>query len=307
MTTENYEQKHGPGHAAAVFTILLWGTTFISTKLLLKDFTPVEILIIRFVLGLIGLIIACPKPARGTTLRQELTFAGAGLSGITLYYLLENIALTHTTASNASVIVSVAPFFTVLLSYVVSRGKEKLRLMYFVGFAIAMAGICMLSFTTTKFQAEPVGDLLALLAAVAWAFYSILTRKTGSYGFSTMQVTRRIFAYGVLFMIPAWFITDCHLGLSRFADPVNLGNMLFLGLGASALCFATWNFAIKHLGAVKSSVYIYAIPPITVIAAAVVLGEQVTPLSLLGIVLTLAGLIISEMKFDKKNQLETSD
>ena len=165
MTTENYEQKHGLGHMAAIFTILLWGTTFISTKILLRDFAPAEILIIRFVMGLIALVIACPKPIRGTTLRQELTFAGAGLSGITLYYLLENIALTHTTASNVSVIASVAPFFTVLLSYAVSRGKEKLRVMYFVGFAIAMTGICMLSFSTTKFQAEPLGDLLALIAA----------------------------------------------------------------------------------------------------------------------------------------------
>ena len=129
-------------------------------KILLRDFAPAEILIIRFVMGLIALVIACPKPIRGITLRQELTFAGAGISGITLYYLLENIALTHTTASNVSVIASVAPFFTVLLSYAVSRGKEKLRVMYFVGFAIAMTGICMLSFSTTKFQAEPLGDFL---------------------------------------------------------------------------------------------------------------------------------------------------
>ena len=264
-------------------------------------------MILRFVMGLIALTVACPKPIRGTTLRQELTFAGAGLSGITLYYLLENIALTHTTASNVSVIASIAPFFTVLLSYAVSRGKEKLRVMYFVGFAVAMVGICMLSFTTTKFHAEPLGDFLALIAAIVWAFYSILTRKISYYGFNTIQVTRRIFAYGVVFMIPAWFLTDCHLGLSRFADPVNLGNMLFLGLGASALCFATWNFAIKHLGAVKSSVYIYAIPPITVIAAAIVLHEPVTPLSLLGIVLTLAGLVLSELKFGKKDEGEVHD
>ena len=78
---------------AAIFTILLWGTTFISTKILLRDFAPAEILIIRFVIGLIALVIACPKPIRGTTLRQELTFAGAGLSGITLYYLLDVLKL----------------------------------------------------------------------------------------------------------------------------------------------------------------------------------------------------------------------
>ena len=209
--------------------------------------------------------------------------------------------------SNVSVIASVAPFFTVLLSYAVSRGKEKLRVMYFVGFAIAMTGICMLSFSTTKFQAEPLGDLLALIAAAVWAFYSILTRRISGYGFNTIQVTRKIFAYGILFMIPAWFLTDCHLELSRFADPVNLSNMLFLGLGASAVCFATWNFAIKHLGAVESSVYIYAIPPITVIAAAIVLHEQMTVFSLAGIVLTLAGLVLSELKFGKKDTSEEKE
>ena len=72
MTTENYEQKHGLGHMAAIFTILLWGTTFISTKILLRDFAPAEILIIRFVMGLIALVKACPKPIRD----HPVLFAG---------------------------------------------------------------------------------------------------------------------------------------------------------------------------------------------------------------------------------------
>lgn len=105
------------GHLLALLTIVIWGTTFISTKLLLVTFQPVEILFLRFLLGVLALFLVYPHPLRGTTPKQELTLAAAGLCGICLYYLMENIALTYTMASNVGVIVSVAPFFTALLTH----------------------------------------------------------------------------------------------------------------------------------------------------------------------------------------------
>ncbi|MDO5424564.1 MAG: DMT family transporter [Eubacteriales bacterium] len=278
------------GHLAALLTILIWGTTFISTKILLVDFEPVEILFFRFVLGFLTLLLACPHRMRGTTRRQEITFAAAGLCGVCLYYLLENIALTYTLASNVGVIISVAPFFTAFLTYVLSKGKEKLHAKFFLGFLVAMAGICLISFSGTRMQINPLGDLLALGAAAVWACYSVLTRKISDFGYQTVQTTRRVFAYGILFMIPALFLFDCRLGIERFANPVSLGNLLFLGLGASALCFVTWNTAVKILGAVKTSIYIYLVPVITVVTSAVVLGEKITVMSGIGTVLTLAGM-----------------
>ncbi len=91
------------GHLAALFTIIIWGTTFISTKVLLTDFKPVEILFFRFVMGFAALFLVCPHRMKGVGRRQELTFVLAGLCGICLYYLLENIALTYTMASNVGV------------------------------------------------------------------------------------------------------------------------------------------------------------------------------------------------------------
>ena len=88
------------GHLAALFTVLIWGTTFISTKVLLTAFAPVEILFIRFLLGLAALFAACPRRLRGMGVRREAALAAAGLCGVCLYYLLENIALTYTMASN---------------------------------------------------------------------------------------------------------------------------------------------------------------------------------------------------------------
>ena len=95
-------------------------------------------------------------------------------------------------------------------------------------------------------------------------------------------------------MIPALFLFDFKLELERFANPVYLFNIIFLGLGASALCFVTWNFAVKVLGAVKTSIYIYMVPVITVVTSIIVLHEQITWLAALGTILTLAGLFISE-------------
>ena len=88
------ENKNNVGHLCALLTIIIWGTTFISTKVLLVDFQPVEILFFRFVMGLLALLIIYPHRLTGTTRNQEFTFVAAGLCGICLYYLLENIALT---------------------------------------------------------------------------------------------------------------------------------------------------------------------------------------------------------------------
>lgn len=283
------------GRLMALITVLIWGTTFISTKVLLNVFQPVEILLLRFVLGFTALLVAYPRVLRGTSRRQEAVFAAAGLCGICLYYLLENIALTMTMACNVGVLVSAAPLFTALLSRLFLK-EERLGRGFFLGFALAMAGIALISFNGARLELNPAGDLLALLAALVWACYSVLTRKISGFGYPTILTTRRIFFYGIWFMIPALFLFECQWDLSRLASPVYLFNLLFLGLGASAMCFVTWNLAVKALGAVKTSVYIYMVPVVTVVASVLILKERVTALSGMGMVLILAGLLLSEGK-----------
>lgn len=289
------KKKELRGHLFAAAAIVVWGTTFISTKVLLRYLTPVEILFIRFVIGYITLFAMHPHRLKVTEKKHELYLMGAGLTGIMLYYLLENIALTYTFASNVGVIISAAPFFTAILAHLFLQG-EKLRLRFFIGFAVAVAGIYLISFNGTQLQLNPLGDLLALLAAAAWAIYSVLLRKISGFCYNAVQTTRRVFMYGIIFMIPALFIFDFSPDLAVFAEPTVILNILFLGLGASALCFAAWSSAVNTLGAVKTSVYIYLVPVITVITAAIILGETITVMAMAGTVLTLAGLFISEQR-----------
>lgn len=294
------ENNNVKGHIAALFTVFVWGTTFISTKVLLKDFKPIEILFFRFLMGFIILNLIYPKRLHIKERKQEILFAGAGICGVTLYYLFENIALTYTMASNVSVILSVAPFFTAVFSYIFLKERKKTGVNFIMGFVLAIAGICLISFKGEGLKFNPIGDILALGAAMIWAMYSVITRKIGEYGYNIVQVTRRIFAYGLLFMIPFLFVFDFEPGLYRFADKVYTWNIIFLGLGASALCFVTWNMAVKILGAVKTSVYIYLSPVVTIVTAFIVLGERMTYMSIAGTVLTLGGLILSEKKSKKE-------
>lgn len=294
------------GHLAAVLTIIIWGTTFISTKILLESFLPVEILFFRFVMGYTALLILYPKKLKTTDYKQELIFIFAGLCGICLYYLLENIALTFTMASNVGVIMSTAPFFTAILAHVFFLSEEKLRLQFFIGFSCAMVGIICISYNGTEFKLNPLGDFLALAAALVWACYSLLVRKISKMGYSVFLSTRRTFFYGILFMLPIVLFSDFRFDLVRFSQPIYLFNLIFLGLGASAFCFVTWNFAIKELGTVKTSVYIYLVPVITVFTSVLILKEPLTVLMGTGIILTLAGLIVSEQKAGLKDNIHRS-
>ena len=216
-------------HAAAILTILIWGATFTSTKVLLQAFAPIEILFLRFLLGACALLLACPRLLHVRDRRREVTFALAGLCGVTLYFLLENIALSYSTASNVGVLVGISPFLTALLARIVLG--ESLHPGFFVGFVCAMSGIvCIAVNSNAVLRLNPLGDVLALLAALTWAFYSILTRKIGDYGYNTLQVTRRIFCWGLLFMLPTLPLSGFRWGLERLAQPEMLANLLFLGL-----------------------------------------------------------------------------
>ena len=227
---------------------------------------------------------------------QEIFFVGAGLCGVCLYYLFENIALTYTQASNVSVIVSTAPLFVTIMAHFFLK-EEKLQKYFFLGFACAIAGIMLISFGGGEsISVNLIGDLLCVAGSFVWGAYSILIKKISGFGYNVIQTTRRVFFYGLIFMIPILIGSGAKFHSSAYTKPLNLANLLYLGIGACAVCFVTWNYAVKILGAIKCSAYIYAIPVITIIMSIVILHEKVTPVMLAGTVLTVLGLVISEKK-----------
>lgn len=292
------KSRQTSGHLLALFTVAVWGVTYIFTKLLLQNFTPTEILVIRFVISVATLFLLAPRILKLKDKRENLTFAAAGLTGVCLYYLLENIALNHTMVSNVGVILAVAPCFTAIVNQIFAKDKEPLHRSFIIGFIIAILGIVLISFNgATEFQLSPVGDILAILAAFSWGVYSVLSKKIASYGYNPIQSTRRILLYGFAFILISALVTGLDPNWSALKEPQILGNFLFLGVLAGGVCFVTWNMAVERIGAIKTSVYIYLNPVITVVSSILILHERLTWMSALGTVLTLVGLTISENIF----------
>ncbi|MDO5142708.1 MAG: DMT family transporter [Eubacteriales bacterium] len=283
------------GHALAAFTELVWGTTFVATKVLLRTFTPLEIMIARFALGFLALLLAGRGLLRVQKWSHEGLLALAGLTGVTLYFLMENIALTYISASLVGVIVAAAPLFTALVAALVLR--ERLSRWFFLGFVCAMTGVAMASLAGVRtLHLDLRGVLLGVGAALVWGIYSVTVRRLGELGYQTVPLTCRIFGYGLLFLLPPALYEGFPAPAAAWTEPRLLAGLLFLGLLASATCFVTWNRAVQILGPVRTSVYIYATPIITIVSSALVLHETMTPAMWVGTALTLVGLVLSERR-----------
>lgn len=287
------------GHLAALFTIIVWGTTLISsTKLLTGGFSPAEVIICRFLLAFVLLNIIYPPRLKFEGIKREMMYAVSGLLGVTLYFFLEIIALQYTKAANASVIFATAPFFCGIFS-LFSKKADKPKLNFFIGFALAITGIILVTFEEGfTFDLNVQGALFAIGSALSWGLYSLLTKTIGTYGHNVIQTTRRIFMYGLIFMIPTVFIFDVDIKhFALLADMEMLFNMLYLALCASGVCFLTWSKATNTLGPVKATTYIYGTPLVTIVFSYFFLRSQTLTAQLfIGAALIIAGLVISVTK-----------
>ncbi|MDR1717375.1 MAG: DMT family transporter [Prevotella sp.] len=287
-------------HIIAIFTVIVWGTTFVSTKILIGyGLSPVEIFLYRFVLAYIGIWFFCPRTFFANSKKDELLCAAAGLTGGALYFVFENTALGITLASNVSLIVCTSPIFTALLTFLFYK-KEPLRPRLITGSLVALVGMALVVFNGSFIlQINPLGDMLTVLAALSWAFYGIILKQlNGRY--STLFITRKVFFYGIITMLPFSLMDSATFTPSLLINPVIASNLIFLGLIASLLCFIAWNSAVKELGVVQTSNYIYFVPLVTLLTSAIVIDEHITIVALFGSVFILLGVYVAENGFKLK-------
>ena len=171
-----------------------------------------------------------------------------------------------------------SPILTVILAQLFSRRGEKLGKWVYIGAVVAIAGVVMVVFNgQLSFHLSPLGDLLALAAALMWAVYSILVKKY-TERYDNFLVTRRVFLWAFLTSLPLVLLTDGLPSLTPlFTQPNILVSWLFLGVFGNAVCFAIWNIAFKRLGVVITNNYLYATPFVTVVAGWLLLGRENFP------------------------------
>ncbi len=274
-------------HMAALFTVSVWGATFVSTKVLIAHgLTPAWIFFLRFALAYACILWL------GSAADEALALA-AGVTGGSLYFLTENIALQYAPASNVSLIVCTAPLWTALLLGALDR-RERMTRRQTAGSLIAFAGMVLVVLNGRfVLRLSPAGDLLALSAALLWMLYSLLVKRILGRC-EALLVTRKIFFYGLATISPALFAGAGAPPAWLLARPAVWGNLLFLGLVASMLCYLVWNAVIRRLGAVRATNYIYFNPLVTMLTAALFIGERITAAAMAGAALILSGMWMAE-------------
>ena len=283
------------GHVFALFTIVVWGSCYVLTKnLLAAGYTAIQIIPLRMALAYVALLVMRPRFLR-LPLKDELMFVLIGITGGSFYFFLQNTALTYTYAANVSIIVSLSPIFTVMLAQLFSRTNEKLGKFVYIGSLVAIAGVVLVVLNgSLNFHLSPLGDVLALAAAVAWAVYSILIKKY-TERYDNFIVTRRVMLWAFLTAIPLMLLTDGMPDLTPlFTQPKVLLSWLFLAVFGNAVCFAIWNIAFQRLGVVVTNNYLYASPFVTLLVGWLLLHEPISLMGIIGAVLITVGVFLAQ-------------
>lgn len=282
-------------HGLAIFTILVWGVTFISTKQLSQSFSAMEILFFRYFIAYIALWVACPKALKVKSLKEELYILGAALSGALVYQYLENLSVTYTNPASVCFITALSPVFTAIFAYFFLREKVNAKL--FIGMAICLVGVFLVSFgDSMELETGLLGDVIIFCGVWLWAVYSILVKKIDSFGYSGVLITRRIFFYALVFMLPFMIKRAPQLDYNALINVSSVGNLLFLGVLASAVCFYTWNRSVIKLGATATSKYLFVMPAITLVAQMIFGGGSLGIASLIGMAIIFVGLAVIQKK-----------
>ena len=283
-------------HLAALFTVSVWGATFVSTKALIAaGLTPAEIFLMRFALGYLCILPLAPRRLRAENRRDEAAFAAAGVCGGSLYVLLENVALEYAPASNVSLLVCTAPVWTALAAGRADRGERMTRRQA-AGAALAAAGMALVVLNGRfVLHISPAGDLLALAAALSWMGYSLVIKRLGAR-YPASFIARKVFFYGMATILPVFAFRPFAATGELLARPVVWANLLFLGVVASGFCYALWNTVMRRLGAVRATNYIFFNPLVTMLTAALCIGERITTPALAGAAMILCGMWHAERR-----------
>ncbi len=296
-------EKSYLGHFFAFVTVAIWGSTFVFTKmLLLNGLSPAQIFTLRFIVAYV-LLLAFELTTRwqsfrlfSTSWRDELVMLLLGITGGSIYFLSENAAMLYTTATNTSLIVCSCPLFAMLLVALAYRQSERFTRVQVIGSLLACMGMAVVVLNGRfVLHLSPLGDMLAFGACICWAVYSLLM-KSVTERYSTFFITRKVFFYGLLTILPYYLLYPGFPSMEVIFSPEVLWNLLFLSVIASMVCFLVWNWVIRQLGAVVATNWVYFNPIITILFAWWLLHEQITVWFLFGSLLIIVGMILSDRK-----------
>lgn len=277
----------------ALFAVIVWGMSFIATKIAVGQISPTSVVWLRFAIGIPILLLAVimRKQFAYPKGNEWLYFALLGFLGITFHQWLQSNGLKTAQATTTAWIVSTSPAFIAILGWLVL--KEKLNLIQSLGIVLAMVGVLVVvskgdlsSLAVGRFGTY--GDFLILISAINWAVFSILSRR-GLQNHPSTMLTFWVMTIG-------WLITSVvFLANKNYVEFPQLDlrgwmAMIFLGVFTTGLAYIAWFDALSQLPAAQTGAFLFIEPLTSMVVAAIVLGEQITPVSVLGGAVILVGI-----------------
>lgn len=280
-------------HLLAVFVVAIWGGTLVNTKVLVHaGMSALEIFYARYILAYVAMLLFAHKKMVADTWRDELMMVLLGITGASLYFVSENVAISMTYVNNVSFIVSASPIFTMIFCILFIKGM-RMTSNFAIGTLMAVAGVAIVIFNGQgELHLNPKGDLIAVLTSASFGLYSFLLKPI-SAKYDAATITRKVFGYGLLTGLPLFLIWPWKFPVESLLHVEVLGNLLFLGLIASCCCFFLYSVIVDKLGAMTASNYNYLSPLFTVVIAAMFLSEPMTVMAYLGCALILLGVYVA--------------
>ncbi len=295
-------------YIAVILSNTVWSYSAVSGKFLLQSLTPLQIILVRFAIGVVVLSLFSFKEKIPFHVKEEFYYALTGFFGIFLYVWLNHVALIYTTATNVGVLSAITPIITGLFGYIFLKEKQLDRF-FWIGSVIAMIGVMLIYLSGMEFKVNIIGDTIVLVNGIIWSVYAVLLGKINQFGYSVMAINRKVNMYGFLFIAIAYIVTNDSREWSGLFDKGIIPNLLILGIGASALCFAGWSYSVKILGAGRTSIFSYFGVILIVFLSSIFLGDRLDGKMMVAICLILLGTIFSEqgkniVSYINKNNVE---
>ena len=274
-------------HLWAIGIIIIWGTTLSSTKtLLINGLNNNSIIFFRFLIAYLCLLALSHKQLFARSIKDELLFLATGITGSSLYFICELAALERANVADVSLLLSMSPIGTMILSSIFLKSRVSFRMI--LGILIAMGGAVLVILNGSRtLEFNLWGYVFALCGAFSISCYLTLAKRLDNY--PPLFMTRKVFFYGLITMLPTFLLTPLVSDFSVLLQPKIILNLLFLGMIASCFCYYSWNAIISKIGAIKLGSYSYFQPVVAMITAAIFLNEPISYAAIIGAAMILGG------------------
>lgn len=283
-------------YSATIGAVLLWSASFIATKLAYETFAPIQLGAVRTLLAvfIFGMIRLIAKQKEKIKKEDRIQVVISGLLGLTLYFTIENLGVSMTSASNASLIVASFPAVTMLFEFLLYRTKPTLKKV--IGIIMAFVGVGILSqINITGDSNSFLGNLFLISAGIVWAFYNFISRKlSGKY--SAITLTYYQMLAGSILFIPFVLMEGAEWKLPTVTS---LGSLTYLSVCCSVLAFLLYNTGLRKLSASISVSLMNLVPIFGLVFSVTILRESVSPIQILGGIIVIIGVVLCSIQKSK--------